>query len=279
MNEEDRIVATEEGDLRLKGRAKSKGKVEGAVLKSRKALSLVRDVNPETSEILSRESGIMGESVSQRVLIFPHAKKAKDYTQPLMKLKKKKLAPVAIVSEALNITVTQDAASAGIPAVDRLDISLLETGDDVVVSGTNGFVVLKNVVLKNVTTSVITSKGKVLILKRSDDVGTYKGRWACVSGYMEKGETADKTALREISEELGLNRDEFAFVRKGKVLYARDKGIIWTVHPFLFEAKTPDIQLDWEHIEFKWIYPEDIESYSTVPKLKETMESVFVLNE
>lgn len=42
-----------------------------------------------------------------------------------------------------------------------------------------------------------------------------------------------------------------------------------------FHMKDRDkIKIDWEHKETKWIDPEDIGSYQTVPKLKETLERV-----
>jgi 8-oxo-dGTP pyrophosphatase MutT (NUDIX family) len=80
--------------------------------------------------------------------------------------------------------------------------------------------------------------------------------------------------LKEISEELGLKKEDMNLLKEGEVLFARDKDILWAIHPFLFEAKITEITLDWEHEEYKWIYPSEIENYSCVPKLKETIFSV-----
>lgn len=278
MTEEVEIIATEEGELRLKGRGVSKGKVEGSVLKSLMPLPLGEGLDLSTSMITDDASDINDEQIKERVLVFPSIK-PDQYTNPLSTLKEGGLAPLALISGTLDESVIKDAQEAEIPAIEGVDISLVEHGDDVLVKGTSGHVVLKNVVLKNVASSVILSQGKVLILKRSDDVGTYQGRWACVSGYVEKGETPDKTALREISEEVGLERDEFNFVKKGRVIYARDKTILWAVHPFLFEAKDTDITLDREHVDYKWIYPEEVGGFVTVPKLDETLKSVLLKDE
>lgn len=54
----------------------------------------------------------------------------------------------------------------------------------------------------------------------------------------------------------------------------RDKDVLWAIHPFLFETKRSDITSDWEHDEYKWIYPDEIKNYSCVPKLGETVYSV-----
>ena len=48
---------------------------------------------------------------------------------------------------------------------------------------------------KQVVTSFIESENKILILRRSGRVGTYQGRWAAVSGYIEK--TPDEQALEK----------------------------------------------------------------------------------
>jgi 8-oxo-dGTP pyrophosphatase MutT (NUDIX family) len=127
---------------------------------------------------------------------------------------------------------------------------------------------------KAVATSVLLYKGKILILKRSNKVGTYQGKWACVSGYIEDNETPLECALKEINEELNLCDEDVELIRKGEVLFASDKNILWAIHPFLFRAKIQDITLDWEHEEYKWIPLEAIERYSTVPELRKTIESV-----
>jgi 8-oxo-dGTP pyrophosphatase MutT (NUDIX family) len=86
-----------------------------------------------------------------------------------------------------------------------------------------------------------------------------------------------ETALKEIGEELGMKEEDVEMVKEGEVIFARDGEHLWAIHPFLFEAKNTNITLDWEHDEFKWISPGELENYSTVPKLKETVESVLVL--
>lgn len=129
---------------------------------------------------------------------------------------------------------------------------------------------------KNVVTCFLKSAGQILILRRSEHVGSYQGRWAGVSGYMEK--TADEQALTEIAEETGLSQEELTLIRKGRPLEITDKklGVRWVVHPYLFHIRDRNrVKIDWEHKESKWIRPEDIGHYETVPKLKETLERVY----
>lgn len=128
---------------------------------------------------------------------------------------------------------------------------------------------------KRVVTCFLESGGEILILRRSGEVGSYRGRWAGVSGYIES--SADEQALTEIEEETGLGRGEVKLIKKGEPLAVEDEGlgIRWVVHPYLFRIKDRDkIRIDWEHKEARWIKPEDIEHYQTVPKLKEALSRV-----
>jgi 8-oxo-dGTP diphosphatase len=128
---------------------------------------------------------------------------------------------------------------------------------------------------KKVVTCFLESEGEILILRRSGEVGSYRGSWAGVSGYIES--TADEQALTEIEEETNLKRDEVELIKKGEPLAVEDEGlgIRWLVHPYLFRIKDRDkIRIDWEHKEAKWIKPGDIERYQTVPKLKEALSRV-----
>jgi len=59
------------------------------------------------------------------------------------------------------------------------------------------------------------------------------------------------------------------------VINDEDLGTKWVVHPFLFQVNTPEkVKIDWEHKEYKWIDPVDIDKYDTVPGLKNTLERV-----
>jgi len=129
---------------------------------------------------------------------------------------------------------------------------------------------------KNVVTCFLEYNRKILILKRSE-VGSYQGKWAGVSGYVEN-EKPYKTALNEIFEEVNLKEKDLKLVKKGKVFPIPDEesGILRMVHPYLFFVKNPGkIRIDWEHKEKKFIDPKDIGKHETVPKLKETLEKVY----
>ena len=120
------------------------------------------------------------------------------------------------------------------------------------------------------------SDGKVLILRRSQKVGSYRGMWAGISGHVEPDETPLDTAIKEIGEETGIRGNSIQFIREGGEMKVIDcsSGITWLVHSFLFSTSTTEVALDWEHDEHKWIDPATITDYETVEKLRDGMRSV-----
>lgn len=134
----------------------------------------------------------------------------------------------------------------------------------------------KNLREKQVVTCFLESKNEILLLRRSDQVGSYQGKWAGVSGYIETA--ADEQALTEIEEETCLHREDIELTGKGSPLQIEDEklGVKWVVHPYLFYIRDrKKIKIDWEHREARWIDPKDMDSYQTVPKLKETLARVY----
>ncbi len=129
---------------------------------------------------------------------------------------------------------------------------------------------------KSVVTSFLQADQRILLLRRSAKVGTYRGRWAAVSGYLEGSEDPLQRAKTEIREEVGLGPEQITLIRAGETLRAFDErtATVWIVYPFLFEARSRRIRLDWENAEYKWIEPNELSSYETVPKLKEAFDRV-----
>ncbi|GCE10325.1 NUDIX domain-containing protein [Tengunoibacter tsumagoiensis] len=117
---------------------------------------------------------------------------------------------------------------------------------------------------------------QILLVQRSQRVGSYHQHWAGISGFVEPGVTPDEQALVEIREETGLNVDQVHLLRRGGVVEHRDEelGRHFYIHPFLFLVLAPEeIRLDWEATEMRWVKPAELSSYQTVPKLSEAYEA------
>jgi translation initiation factor 2B subunit (eIF-2B alpha/beta/delta family) len=127
----------------------------------------------------------------------------------------------------------------------------------------------------HVVTCFLRNAGRVLLLHRSAEVGSYPGLWGGVAGYAE-GEP-EAAARREIREETGLDPEtDVTLVRRGASFPVTDAdlGVRWVVHPFLFEADRRDVDTDWETSEAAWVHPPAILRRETVPSLWESYERV-----
>jgi 8-oxo-dGTP diphosphatase len=117
---------------------------------------------------------------------------------------------------------------------------------------------------------------RMLLVQRSERVGSYNARWAGISGFVEPKVTPDEQAYTEIREETGLQRDQVRMLKRGTVVEHIDAeiGRHFFIHPFLFEVRTPDaIKTDWEAVQMRWIEPSELANYPTVPKLQEVYDS------
>jgi 8-oxo-dGTP diphosphatase len=117
---------------------------------------------------------------------------------------------------------------------------------------------------------------RLLIVQRSQRVGSYQGHWAAVSGFVEQGVTPEEQAYTEIREETSLLRDQVRLLKRGAVVEYSDAAIgrHWVIHPFLVEVLTPEaIHTDWEAQQMRWIHPLELSNYETVPLLAEAFTS------
>ena len=154
-----------------------------------------------------------------------------------------------------------------VPTAAGFDRDLFREGERVEVDGTRGEVTLSGTTETGVVTAFLCrADGRVLLLRRSEKVGSFQGHWAAVSGYLEDP-TPKEQVLREVQEETGLSSEDVTVVREGPPVYARGGSQIFVVHPFLLRTRRDDVRIDWEHTEFEWVDPAEIGKRPSVPKL------------
>ena len=82
------------------------------------------------------------------------------------------------------------------------------------------------------------------------------GHWEFVKGHIEKGETEEETIIRELKEETGIR---VAHIIKGfKEDYdyffkSRGQKIHKSVSCLLIKSDTKDVELSYEHDDYKWL--------------------------
>ncbi|MFC4551390.1 MULTISPECIES: NUDIX domain-containing protein [Halorussus] len=118
----------------------------------------------------------------------------------------------------------------------------------------------------HVVTCFLRNRGEVLLLRRSEEVGSYAGLWGGVAGHAEGN--PDVAAREEIAEETGL-LDACTLAREGVTFEFADEdlGTRWVVHPYLFDCERRDAEVDWETAEFEWVHPTEILRRESVPQL------------
>ncbi|WP_336336606.1 NUDIX domain-containing protein [Haloarcula brevis] len=121
-----------------------------------------------------------------------------------------------------------------------------------------------------VVTCFLRSEGEVLLLRRSDAVGSYRGQWGGVAGHVadDAGRDPETAARAEIDEETGLT-GAATLVRQGDPFRVADadRGVRWVVHPFLFDCEARTVTTNEETTETAWVHPPEILSRETVPRL------------
>ncbi len=131
--------------------------------------------------------------------------------------------------------------------------------------------------LAPVITVFVKSGNQLLILRRSDKVGSYQGKWNTVAGYLDEVKPVRNKVLKELEEEIGVEEDEISSITYGEPWKFRDSeiGRTWLINPVMVELKQkPRIKLDWEHTEFKWIEPSELNDFATVPNLVKSWKKV-----
>jgi len=127
--------------MELKGRIIYRGIVECKALKTTQQISFYGGVDPETSEILEKGHELQGKQIKGKILVFPTGKGSTVGSYTLYRLKKGSLAPAGIINRECETVVAVGAIISEIPCVDHVDISKIETGDNVRIQ--NGIVTIE----------------------------------------------------------------------------------------------------------------------------------------
>ena len=111
--------------------------------------------------------------------------------------------------------------------------------------------------------SMITSNGKLLLLRRSSSVER-PGLWNLPGGHIEEGETAKEACLRETYEETGIL--PFVEAIPGVVILEAFAVFPWEV------SAEMDPDLNEEHDAYGWFTPEEVGALDTIQGMDSVVE-------
>ncbi len=184
------------------------------------------------------------------------------------------IGPPSIVAVVLDSPPVPLRGKPRVATVAGLPSDLFRDGEAIDVDGELGHVDVPGLCEVEVVTAFLRrDDGRILLLRRSEKVGSFRGRWAGVSGFLEDPTPAEQ-AFREVREETGLDRPHLGVEKVGRPVFVRDGSTVYTVHPFLLRTRRTDVRLDWEHTECEWVEPSEIERRPTVPHLDRAWRAV-----
>jgi len=99
------------------------------------ALGFLGGVDPDSGVVVEVGHPLHGQSIAGRVLIFPTGKGSTVGSYTIYRLARNGVGPVAIINARSEAIVAVGAIIAGIPMLDHVDISQIQTGDAVTVDG------------------------------------------------------------------------------------------------------------------------------------------------
>jgi len=121
--------------IALRGRIIWSGWAKGEALVSNQPISFYGGIDPMTGEIVERGHELEGKSIAGKILVFPYGKGSTVGSYIILRLKKRGMAPKAMVNIRCEPIIAVGAIIAEIPTIDRIDISMIRNGDLVEVDG------------------------------------------------------------------------------------------------------------------------------------------------
>ena len=249
----------------IRGRAISPGYAEGEAITYPEAFSFLGGVDGKTGKFNVRDGTIDG-----KVFLFPNGKGSTVGSYVVYDLKVQGHCPAALVNKSAETIVTTGAVISSVPMVDCVDVSLVRDGDIVAVDGSRGYIEIKDVEELDIVSSVIYVDGRILLLHRPEKAHSYPGKWSLVSGHVERGESPEEAARREIMEEtqISVSYPDAEF----PVFRVREGNKVYNVHSYLYKLKSADVKLNEENTEFRWIAPSEAKKDESVDGLCEVIE-------
>jgi len=119
-------------------------------------------------------------------------------------------------------------------------------------------------------------KDEILLMKRGEKVREHRGVWDAVAGYIDEIKPIRQKVLEEVKEEAGIDEENIFSIHIGEGCKSVEKKInkTWFVLPVLVELKSkPEIKLDWENTECRWVKREEIKNFDTPPNLVQMLDT------
>lgn len=149
----------------------------------------------------------------------------------------------------------------------------LDQYNDAVYKDKNGAVLYADVI-------VTDAQGRFLLLKRSAWEDNHKGAWVIPGGHVDKGETSEEAAIRELREESGINLQKLIDQRiphnwNHVGTYKDDKANIEYYNLWINDVRDVEIVLDDEESrDYQWTPISEIDNYPMVFNMQSNVKKM-----
>lgn len=127
-----------------------------------------------------------------------------------------------------------------------------------------------------ITALIKNQKGdKFLMLKRNKNEIAYPGKWALPGGKVEKGETIMDVLKREVTEETGLEIEDYKQFL-GDYTFVRPDGHNVVGLTFAVKAKSDDVVMSSDFENYKWLTPQELKKIDYIKGTEKEVELAFV---
>lgn len=133
---------------------------------------------------------------------------------------------------------------------------------------------------KSLHTQFVDDAGGITVNTKTGKIALVKSKyrtWGFPKGKIDKGESSEEAAKRELYEETGIKKFELI---KQLPTYARENSgnsqILITMYIYLFKTDTEQLKPteNQDIIEAKWVKKEDVVKVLTLPKDREYFEKI-----
>lgn len=127
---------------------------------------------------------------------------------------------------------------------------------------------------------LVRHNGKILLVKRSEDLNLYSGFWSGISGFLDDSKSLEEKVKEEIEEELHIAAQDILSIKLGTIFHheAAQMKKTWIVHPILVDVATDVLRLNWEAAEYVWTTPDEARMYKLLPGFEMVLEAFFSPN-
>lgn len=129
--------------MKVYGRIISKGTAEGEVILSKEAITFLGGVDPRTGIITEKNHELEGQSIAEKILVFPGGKGSTVGSYVIYQMKKNRVAPKGLISLRAEQVVATGAIISNLPMLDSLKknpFEFLKNGMRITINADEGYV-------------------------------------------------------------------------------------------------------------------------------------------